>query len=203
MATSYPHIVMTVTPGRSGTRLLCQLLKPCPDSFVGHEPSPGFHAVLKNLRDRPALAKTFCEETKLPFIARQKTSHYIETGHIFCKGFLEAFVELGVPFDLIVLRRSFRDVAKSLERLGCIPGKTSSGLHYLLHPDQPDVLKIPSWQSLTNYQLAYWYTLEIARRQLLYAKLIREKGNRCAEITLDQLSDFEASLQCATQALSQ
>ena len=190
MASFLPHIVMTATPGRSGTKFLQQLLLPCPESFVGHESAPGFQLVLKDLLLHPEYAKRFCADQKIPFIRGQPCRHYIETGHLFCKGFLESFVDLGIKFDLIVLRRDPRSVAKSLERLRCVPGKTTAGLNYLLHPDRPDVLPMANWQNLTDYQLCYWYAIEIERRQTVYTGLVRQRGDIAFETSLDQLKTY-------------
>jgi hypothetical protein len=123
---------------------------------------------MRKVQTRPEAAKAFWCKEKLPFIAEQNHHVYVETSHLFCKGFFEPLLSLGVRPALIFLRRDPRDVAHSLYRLGTIPGRTEKGCTFLLQPDDPDTLFVSDWESLTDYQLCFWYCLEIDRRQKLY-----------------------------------
>ncbi|MCZ6680586.1 MAG: sulfotransferase domain-containing protein, partial [Candidatus Poribacteria bacterium] len=107
------NIVMVISPGRCGTEFLQKLLALVPDVFAAHEQEPNFETVLSRLRRNPWLAIEFCRESKLPFIASCSERNYVETSHLFGKGFFEAFLNLGLSFKLIFLHRNPRDVALS------------------------------------------------------------------------------------------
>jgi hypothetical protein len=164
-------LVFTVTTGRSGTAYLASLLARLPSTTALHEPDPSFTSVMRDVQTRPEVAREFWCEKKLPFIAEQDARVYVETSHLFCKGFFEQLLALGVRPALIFLRREPCDVARSLYRLGTIPGRTEKGRAFLLEPDDPHTLFVSDWESLTDYQLCFWYCLEIERRQKLYQVL--------------------------------
>jgi hypothetical protein len=50
---------------------------------------------------------------------------------------------------------------------------------------------------MTDYQLCFWYALEIERRQLAYAKLVRERGGVAFEITAQELNSLDCFLAMA------
>jgi len=131
------------------------------------------------------VAYKFLIEKKLPQIVEESSPVYIETSHVFCKGFLEPLLDLGVIPDLIVLTRSARLVATSLYQLNTIPGRQNSA--YYLNPDDPNTLPLPGWKTLHDYQLCYWECLEIRRRNLMYENLIRERGARAVRVSLGEL----------------
>jgi hypothetical protein len=183
-------ITMCLTTGRSGTGLLAQLLELTEDVSAFHEPAPDFHHVLDQVRCKPELAVEFVRDRKLPVILGCPHPNYVETSHLFGKGFFEAFVALDVPFQLIVLNRDPRLVAKSNWRIGTIPGRTKLGMGFLLDPLQPNVMKLPRWEKLSDYQLCYWYCLEMERRKSFYAAECRKRGGAVAEVGLDDLKDW-------------
>ena len=153
-----------------------------------HEPPPDFADVFRTVQTRPEAAINFWLQEKLPYIDSLNAPVYAETSHLFCKGFLKPLLELGLEPDIIILTRPHRAVASSLLRLGTIPARTPSGLRYLLSPEDPDVLSIPNWQELNDYQLCYWYCLEIQRRVRLFEPILRARGVRVAQVTLTQLT---------------
>jgi hypothetical protein len=179
--------VFTVTTGRSGTQLLQQLFSVLPNVDSVHEPEPKFSRVLRQVQETPGYAREFLLTTKLPAIAGHQGQAYVETSHLFCKGFLEPALELGLKFDLVVLRRAARDVARSLYELDTIPARTEWGRSFLLAPTDPGVLSLPGWETMHDYQLCYWYCLEIERRAMLYRSLVVANGGRVAEITFPEL----------------
>lgn len=182
-------LIFTVTTGRSGTDLLHYLLKKNKRLTVFHEPDEGagFQSYMRDLQNDPMLGKAFWMEKKLPFINRQRGNVYIETSHLFCKGFLEPLLELGITPDLIILKRNARDVAKSLLQLGTIPMKSKSGEKYLLSPIDPSVNTPFGYEKYSDYQLCYWYCLEIERRQLLYRNMILSIGGQVIEVNFEDL----------------
>lgn len=263
------ELVFTVTAGRSGTSLLTKLLELVPGIIAKHEHKPSFVTVMRKAQKNPQLATKFLHDTKLPRILQQTSNataafndshkdddnqnnndnkrqaatmtitHYVETSHLFCKGFVEPLrdillqsthhhqsqscVESGchyqLPkiFSLIVLRRHPSCIAQSLWERDSIPGRSRFGKPYLLHPGDDNVLGNPAltktsinhnhdsnhenihitkpnqeWNEWSDYQLCYWYALEIERRQIIYTQMAIEQGWKHHTITLEELTDFDS-----------
>lgn len=184
------NIIMCLTTGRSGTNLLEQLLALAKDTCAVHEPEPAFHHVLEDVKRDPSAAVAFVRDRKLPDINARPQANYAETSHLFGKGFFEAFTALGVPFRLIILNREPREVAKSLWRIKTIPHRTKYGRNFLFDPEQAGVMKLRGWRRMSDYQLCYWYCLEVERRKIVYAAECRERGIPIVEISLEQLRDW-------------
>jgi len=184
------RLIFTVTTGRSGTDYLARLLDCVPGVTSMHEPKPHFVWAMRDAQADPEVARRFLVEQKLPAIRDTPGPVYSETSHLVCKGFLEPLLELGYLPDLVLLRRPHREVALSLYRLGTIPGRTPKGLKWYLSPDDPGVLELPRWHELHDYQICYWYCLEIERRRVHYEALLRPLGARIVSITLAELATF-------------
>jgi hypothetical protein len=181
-----PHekrIIFTVTSGRSGSAYLSQLLQAVPGLHAEHEPEPNFAHVMRRVQHNPAIAFAFLREHKLPAIAKVAEPVYAETSHLTCKGFIEPMIQLGLRPGLIFLRRSPREVAWSLQERNTIPGRTPLGCAYLLEPRDPFVLPLIGWETLSDYQLCFWYALEIEHRCLRYVALASELGLPTADDT--------------------
>jgi hypothetical protein len=185
------RLVFTVTPGRSGSEFLALMMECIPTVASYHEPVPNFVEVMRAAQTDPALATRFWVEKKLPEIGRAGGKVYVETSHLFCKGFYEPLLELGIRPDLILLTRPHRQVAVSLYKLDSIPGRTEGGIRWYLGPEDPGVLPIHGWQELHDYQLCYWYCLEIERRQQEYARMALAMGCRVASTSLDEIKTLE------------
>ena len=194
-------LVVTVTAGRTGTTFLTHLLALCPDTTSLHEPEPSFVPVLRLAQHDPAVARRFLLEYKLPFVAALPTRRYVEAGHLLCKGFLEPLLALGLAPQVIALRRAPRRVASSLLSRRTVPGRGKLGLKYLLHPGDPGVLALPGWARLTDYQLCFWYALEMERRQRVYRAPVETAGGAWVDVTAEELHDAERFL-AAAEALS-
>ena len=184
--------IFTVTPGRSGSAYLSQLLQSVPDLHAVHEPEPNFVHVMRRAQFNPSIAFTFLKDYKLPAIAKVTEPIYAETSHLTCKGFLEPMIMLGLRPGLIFLRRPPREVAWSLLERNTIPGRTSLGCAYLLEPRDPYVLPLIGWHALSDYQLCFWYALEIERRCLRYAALGGELALKTEDVTNRELNDWTA-----------
>jgi hypothetical protein len=191
------NLVFTVTAGRTGTAYLQQLLGALPDTTSVHEPEPAFVAVMRTIQHAPERARSFLLEYKLPAIAAVQTPHYIEVSHLFCKGFLEPTLALGVTPRLVVLRRQPRRIALSLLARQSVPGRTKNGLKYLLQPSDPGVLPLANWTRRSAYALCFWYALEIERRQQVYAERLAALGGTCVDATAGELHDAERFLDAA------
>jgi len=182
------RLIFTVTTGRSGTGYLSKALSFLPNVASYHEPEPSFSNVMRLAQKNANIAYEFWVDKKLPHIASVPAQVYIETSHLFCKGFVEPLLELGFTPDIIILTRPHREVATSMYQLDTIPGLTDKGLRYYLSPDDPNVLPLPGWHTLHDYQLCYWYCLEIERRSVHYEKMFLERGARVAKTSLNDIT---------------
>jgi hypothetical protein len=139
----------------------------------------------------PSRAFHFWLLKKLPAIRQVPEPVYIETSHLFCKGFIESLLDLGIAPDLILLRRPDREVALSFYAIEQIPERTITGRAYLLSPKDADTLHLPGWERLHDYQLCYWYCLEIRRRMQLYAGYFKKIGCSVADTSLGAITTPE------------
>ena len=191
------RLVFTLTTGRSGTGYLAAVLNTLPGVTATHEPEPKFSHWMRAVQKNPDVAWYFWGLKKLPAIARTEGFVYIETSHLFGKGFAEALFLLGIPFDLIVLMRDRRAVARSLYQLNTIPGRTADGLKFLVSPQDPVLVPLPGAQILDDYQLCFWYTLEMEARAAMYAREVMKRGGTVAAITFEQLVQPKGVLHLA------
>jgi len=189
------RLIFTVTTGRSGTAYLTTLFQYLPGVAAYHEPRPEFVEILRDVQGNKELAKEFLLTRKLPVIAAEKKNIYVETSHLFCKGFLEPLLEIGITPDLIIHTRPHRKVALSMLKLNTIPARTEKGLLFYLSPDDPGVLPIRDWQTLNDYQLCYWYCLEIERRAKEYEQLYVRMGKKVVKTTLENVRTPEGFQQ--------
>jgi hypothetical protein len=186
------RLILTVTPGRSGTLYLCELLKAVPGIYSAHEPEPKFSDVMRAVQYDAAVARRFLLSQKLPAIRRCSQSTYVETSHLACKGFIEPLIDNGCPPDLIVLKRDPFLVATSLYLLATIPGRTPLGNQFLLRPDDASVLPLDGWQELSDWALCFWYCREIERRMEMYTNIIRGLGRRVITTSIARLQTGES-----------
>ena len=189
------HLVFTVTAGRTGTTYVTRLGELFPDTVSVHEPQPSYVHVLRQIQRRPRLAYDFLLEYKLPFIAAAAASRYLETSHLLGKGFLEPLLDLGLRPSVLMLRREPRAIARSLLTRRTVPGRGKLGFKYLIHPGDPGVLPLPRWTSYSDYQLCFWYALEMERRQRVYGELLTAKGCAIADATAEELHDPERFIE--------
>lgn len=190
------RLVLTVTTGRSGTETLARALGAWRNVSSRHEPKPTFGSAFRTVQAAPHTAREFWLEHKLPRIARSKRPIYAETSHLVCKGFLESLFELGGRPDLIRLERPAREVACSLFALNTIPGRTYKGVKYYLSPSDAALVRPIEGplDELHDYQLAYWYALELAARADLLLERARELGLRTVHLETADLSSQDELL---------
>jgi hypothetical protein len=188
-AVSAKRLVFTATAGRTGTAYVTVLFKGLRDTHAEHEPEPNFVHVMRRAQEHAPIALDFLLRHKLPAIAARPGAAYVELSHLACKGFLEPMLALGLRPSLLVLRRGPRSIAKSLLERATVPGRTSAGWLYLLQPGDPMTLPLPGHATMTDYQLCFWYALEIERRQARYAQLFARAGCRVAEASARGLND--------------
>lgn len=184
-------LALTVTSGRSGTKLLAVLISDALRLAAEHEPAPRVNFVMRSFIEAPSAAEGWLRTEKLPaMVAAVKDGFYAETSHLFCKGLLEPIVSLGIRPKLIILTRPAREVASSLYQMNVIPARTENGRLVLLGPSDPGVLQLPDWDRYSDYQLCYWYAREIERRQAKYMRLAPQL--ECLRVAMHDLRTPEA-----------
>jgi hypothetical protein len=183
------NLVFTVTAGRTGTLFVQKLLSTLPDTTSLHEPEPAFQRYLRRIHHDPYFAREFLLSYKLPAILSYLTKSYCELSHVFCKGYFEPLLDLGITPNLIILRRPPRPIALSLLERYTIPERSYFGIQFLLSPRYSDVLPLVGWRDMTDYQLLFWHAIEIERRQRAYANLVRQCGGTAFDVTARELND--------------
>lgn len=191
------NLVFSVTAGRTGTTFAQKLFGVLPNVVSEHEPEPYFHTWLREVEKNPDRATKFLLHYKLPLIRDLHTPNYVELNHVFCKGFLEPLLALGITPNLLLLRRDPRLIALSYLERYSVPERTYYGMEWLLSPRYAKVMPLRGWQRMTDYQLVFWYALEIERRQRYYSHLIRGRGGAVSDITAGELSDFSRFTEVA------
>jgi hypothetical protein len=78
-----------------------------------------------------------------------------------------------------------------------VPGRGKLGYKYLLHPGDPGVLPLPGWRAYSDYQLCFWYALEMERRQRVHGEQLAARGCALADATAEELHDPERFLAVA------
>jgi hypothetical protein len=191
-------LVLTVTPGRSGTGLLTALCREVLGLRADHEPEPRANFALRPALRDPGSALNWLVDEKLPAWAQHAGTTYVETSHLYCKGLLEPLLALGLRPRLVVLHRPASQVAASLLQLGVVPARSDAGDQVLLRPDDRGVLPLPGWEELSDYALCYWYALEIERRQALYQGWWQRAGRPTHAVSMTDLLSRRECLRLAT-----
>lgn len=180
-------LVFTVASGRSGTQSLAKIFEAAPGVHATHEGVPAFQDVMRPALADPALARDFLLTRKLPAIAALPEQVYVESSHVFAKGFLPPMLELGLRPKLLFLKRDPRKIALSLERIGATPHRTAGGRDHFLSPADPSLLPVTPWEDFTDYQLCYWYALETMRRQRILFDMGVRAGCHCRFLRIEDL----------------
>lgn len=180
------RLLFTVTTGRSGTEYLARVLSLFANVEARHEPKPRFSSCFRAVVAAPHVAREFWEQEKLARVERGRRPIYAETSHLFCKGFAESLVALGRTPELIVLRRDARATARSLWALASVPGRTLRGVRYYLSPSDPNFLPVPAdvVRGWSDYQLCYWYCLELDARAQQLRVALEPRGVRFHDVEL-------------------
>lgn len=184
---SHKRLIFSVTAGRTATQMVSALFATLPGVRSEHEAEPNFLRAMRPGQAQPALRTAFLEHAKLPALEKIGEAVYVETSHLACKGFLGDLLALGVRPDLILLRRDPRKIAFSLLERATVPMRTPAGTSWLLAPGDPDTLPIDDPSTLTDYQLCFWYAVEIERRQAAEAVRFSAIGARVVDTSADAL----------------
>lgn len=186
-----------VTTGRSGTQLLANSIHRCMLAVSLHEPSPGFQDIRPftvSGSARADLIKDWWITTKLPAMYAQANERqhqrYVETSHVFCKGFAEMLIDIGIVPDIIVLRRDPRETAQSLFRIGTIPWRNERGKKWCMaENDDRHLLPGSDLSVLSDYQLCYLYCLEIEAKADHLGKRVRDGGGKVCSLDFREVVD--------------
>lgn len=198
------RIILVASSGRCGTLLLSELLSLIPGVCAEHEPPPFVDNLWWRLRKQPELARTWLISYKLPAILKSfqdsDTATYVETSHMLCKGLFEPLLDLDIVFDLVVLSRDLRTTALSFHALYDIPIRSKSGRRWLPAPnDTTNISVLPEpYSQYSEYQLCYWYVLEMELRKALYYKTWTDAGRVVVRVDLKELiskSGFKSLLR--------
>lgn len=148
--------------------------------------------VLRGVCANPGVARLWLETEMFPEIVKKiRAPSFIETSHLFCKGFIEPTIELGLRPNFLILCRPAADVAASLLAINCVPDRTPDGKLVLVAPGDPGVQKTPDWKSFTDYQMCYWYAKEIERKQKNYEEILPAFGCNTMRINMSELFDVK------------
>jgi hypothetical protein len=170
------RLIFTVAPGRCGTETLFHAFGLAKDAVSVHEPPPRYSDCLRQVQRNAERAMTFLLEEKFPAVLGGDRPCYVETSHLVCKGFIEPILELGLRPHFLILQREPRAVAKSFLLIDSVPERTWLGKNYMLSPADPCLLETPCWEDFTDYQLCYWYAIEMHQRSQWYAALFDRLG---------------------------
>lgn len=187
--------VVAISSGRSGTKHLSRILGLLPGVACEHEPAPNFVDEMQAAQNDPSLALEFIRNKKIPALEAKKGQIYAEISSLWCKGLLQAWLpdhSLPVP-DIIILDRDVRLIALSLFRLNLVPERTVNGREWYIGPGTKGVLlKVAgSYAKWSDYQLCYWYALEVEARKVVLGQMARARGAKVSRISLAELSTFK------------
>ena len=194
------NIVLTVAAGRCGTDALSHRIVLLDGVTSVHEPSPHYRFILQKANHDFGLAARFFAHVKVPALLSYETQSVVESNHLYGKGFFEASIAMGFRPKLIFLRRDARANAISLLRKNAVPGRTLAGKRYLIAPSDNPYLSLATAQGLSDFQLCYWYCLEMHLRHELYQKVCQEMKIQSAALHTEDLN-FSERLKSMVRAI--
>lgn len=183
------RLIFYATTGRSGTKWAARAMRSIEGVDAFWETDPNFAWVVRPSRVKQGVAKRWWVNQKIPAIlsSEHKGGVYAETSHYLTQGALGAALSLGLEFDLVVLSRDVRETAISFWRRQSVPlfkrdklWPTDAGVHVKIDSD-----------GLNDYQLIYWWLLEMRHRMWLYAEEVRKRGRIVASISLPEIATKE------------
>jgi hypothetical protein len=77
-------------------------------------------------------------------------------------------------------------------RLETTPERTHGGREWYIGPSTPTaILKVQDWQNWSDYQLCYWYAMEVEARKVVLGNLIKFNGGRVCRIDITELAKWQ------------
>lgn len=169
--------IFVATTGRSGSSSLNKIFDNVDDVASFHEPYPIMLNPIKfNCKKNIYFKKLFKSKKRIYIKKECKDKEiYFESNHMFIKNFSDEIVtEFGNKVKVIYLVREPILVAKSFLAINSIPGKTETGITYLLTPEHEDNLinlsgvTLPENEVECDFCLCLWYWFEIQARALAF-----------------------------------
>ncbi|MBU0985585.1 MAG: hypothetical protein KKA42_17065 [candidate division Zixibacteria bacterium] len=168
--------VFVATTGRSGSESLSKIFQAADRAVCLHEPYPIMLTMPKDPSQREEYFETRFRQRKRINVKRSaaKYRYYVETNHQFVKNFIVPAVgEFGDKMRIVHLHRDPVKVATSFLSIDSIPGKTPTGIHYLLDPaDESNRIRIvdllngdPAFSHDFLRCVWYWYEIETRTRE--------------------------------------
>lgn len=182
-----------ITPGRSGSDYLAEILGHAEGTVALHEAFPMMNGrPMQRFNDGDEAALSALMPLKWKEIEKARgTNIYCETNHTFIKGWgwlvpdvYADQTEIGV----LVLRREPEKNVYSLLRLRDVPGTGELANTWYLKPDAARNLTHPS-AAADPYELCQWYVQEIEHRSEQYRKTF--PAIRYFDCTLEQLNQYD------------
>lgn len=183
--------IFSINPGRAGSHYLSVLFNFAEGCISFHEPKPSMNKKAMqefNEGDQRKIRKLMKDKIKRIEKFR-KDKVYVETNHCFIKGFGWIIPEYIDQRDIgvIILKRDYHEITKSLIRIRCIP-LTKFGNEWLLSPyASQNVTTAPD--NLVEYELTRWYVEEIYARAKKY--MMKFPYINYAEVNLKELNDLD------------
>ncbi len=196
------HFIFTITPGRTGTKYLKDLLtKNIPHATAYHENLFGFdkygvttpdvsHFHTFNSQGNTAYIQKFWEQ-KFTRISHTDTPYYIETSHLLAKaGLIEnlRLLERVGQIHLILLTRNITDTLISHHKQNTFQNLGNSWLWYL-DPKYPKNLLDPApYYRFQVPGIRLWYLREMIVRQHYYQTILQNTSIRLHHCQIEDLN---------------
>jgi hypothetical protein len=164
--------IFCISPGRSGSNYLAELLGTAREVVSFHEPEPSMTAeYIEMANSKPYPATKVYRQTKLEAINKILSSLgsnkvYCETNHMFIKTFFDVVIENIKTTDVIILRRDIRQVLRSFVELKYFAEGNTEWPKWMTSPNAVTsaLPAISSDEQLDQYDLCIAYLLDIEAR---------------------------------------
>lgn len=171
--------IFVATTGRSGSSSLNKIFDNLEGVASFHEPYPIMVNPIKfNCKKNSYFKKLFNAKKRI-YIKRECKNKkiYFESNHMFIKNFSDLAVnEFKSKVKVIYLIREPILVAKSFLAINSIPGKTETGIAFLLSPEHKDNIinlngiTLPENEIEFDFCLCLWYWFEVQARAIAFHK---------------------------------
>jgi hypothetical protein len=181
------RLIFCANTGRCGSKWLAEAMRCVPSVVSYWETEPNFAHELRAAQSDTERVRGWWLKRKLPHVLGHIQPVYFETGHYLTAGALHALYELGVSFDVVVLLRDVREVALSFWRRDSIPLRKRDKVW----PSDPSVFMPIKYDDLTDYQLVYWWVLEMRARMWDLAGKVSDNGGKAVATNLYDVVEWD------------
>jgi hypothetical protein len=180
------RLIFCANTGRCGSKWLAEAMRCVPGIASYWETEPNFAWEVRAAQSDPERIRMWWLDEKLPHVLGHIEPVYFETGHYLTAGALHTLFDMGVHFDLIVLLRDVREVALSFWRRDSIPLRKKDKVW----PSDPSVFVPIKYDGLTDYQLVYWWVLEMRARMWDLARKVAERDGKVVATNLYEVVEW-------------